>query len=75
MNPTPGLDVILGWSDIEATIDDGSRPDTIPNKTFGSLIRYQVQDGPRGRTQFRLVMVLLGRSRDGAPHLLDHPRG
>ena len=45
-NPTPGLDLFLTWSDVSATIEDGSRPDVIPENTASFFGRYEIQEGP-----------------------------
>ena len=43
--PAPGWNFLMGWSDTDATIANGTRPDTVPGKTASFLGRYEFQEG------------------------------
>lgn len=45
LNPVDGLDVILGYGEVDAAVTDGAII-TIPEFTLGALLRYEVQNGP-----------------------------
>lgn len=43
--PLPGWDLLVGWSDIDATVENGDRPDVVPEKTASLFSRYEFQEG------------------------------
>lgn len=64
-NPMPGLDLFLTWSDVSATVEDGSRPDVIPESTASFFGRYELQEGQLAGFSFAWQAAFWGEATMG----------